>query len=81
MSNTSNIKGALPLKPSNFRNRQKILPPVRPSNLSSKTTHSLDRKTAMKSSTLPPIDSNKKLSQHVPIMFILSKYFLFCFKR
>ncbi|CAF0882380.1 unnamed protein product [Adineta steineri] len=72
VSNTSNIKGALPLKPSNYRNRQKILPPVRPTNLSSKTSQSLDRKTAMKSSTLPPIDSNKKLSTHVPIMLILS---------
>ncbi|UJR33892.1 hypothetical protein I4U23_021312 [Adineta vaga] len=69
----SNTKGALPSRPSVLRGRQKMLPPVRPTNSTSKTSQSLDRKTAVKAPTLPPIDNSKRPpSQTLPIMFLLS---------
>lgn len=68
----TNNKGALPSRPALLRSRQKALPPVRSSNPPSKTSQSLDRRTATKSSSLPPIDNVKRVTPTLPIMLILS---------
>lgn len=66
----ANPKGALPPRQSLVKIRQKPLPPVRSSNVTSKPNQS-----SIKSAALPPIDNTKKPSQNLPIVFILSKFF------
>jgi hypothetical protein len=73
----ANPKGASPSRPSNVRNRQKPLPPVRSSNTTSKSSQSSDRQASIKPAALPPIDNNKKTAQNLPIVFILSNFLLF----
>lgn len=75
VTNTSNTKGALPSRPSLAKNRQKALPPVRTSVSTTRTSQSTGRKSSMKPIALPPIENNKKISQSLPIIFILSKFF------
>jgi hypothetical protein len=77
VTNTGNTKGALSLRPPVARNRQKSLPPVRNSNLPSRTSQTLVRQTPVKQAALPPIENNKKTDQNLPIIFILSKFFNF----
>ncbi|CAF1202374.1 unnamed protein product [Adineta ricciae] len=70
----TNNKGALPSRPPTLRNRQKILPPMRSTNSTPRTSQSLDRKAPVKAPTLPPIDHNKRLSQNLPLLLLLSKF-------
>ncbi|CAF3901386.1 unnamed protein product [Rotaria sp. Silwood2] len=72
VTNTSNTKGALPSRQAIAKTRQKPLPPVRSSNSTVKTTHTSNRQTTIKIPALPPIDNNKKNSQNLPIVLVLS---------
>lgn len=73
VTNSNNNKGALPSRPPIGKSRQKVLPPVRASNTTPRTSQSVDRQITIKSTALPPIENNKKNSQNLPIIFILSK--------
>jgi len=75
VTNTSNTKGTIPSRPALIKNRQKLLPPVRTSISTSKTTQVSDRQTTIKPVALPPIENSEKNSQNLPIIFILSKIF------
>jgi hypothetical protein len=73
VSNTSNVKSALPSRPSLVKSRQKPLPPVRTSHSPLKTNQSSARQTPIKAPALPPIDNKKTTSQTIPIVLVLSK--------
>jgi hypothetical protein len=75
VTNTSNTKVTIPSRPALIKNRQKLLPPVRTSISTSKTTQVSDRQTTIKPVALPPIENSEKNSQNLPIIFILSKLF------
>ena len=68
-----NTKGALPSRPSMIKNRQKPLPPVRTLNATSRTINHQSSNIS-KPAALPPIENTKKISQNLPIIFILSKF-------
>jgi len=75
VTNTSNTKATIPSRPALIKNRQKLLPPVRASISTSKTSQVSDRQTTIKPVALPPIENSEKNPQNLPIIFILSKLF------
>ncbi len=77
VTNPSNTKGVSPSRSSVMKTRQKPLPPVLNSNLTSKTNRVSDRQTSIKPVALPPIENTKKTVQNLPIIFLLSKFFHF----
>lgn len=76
-----NTKTILPSRSSITKTRPKPLPPVRSSNPATKPNQLPNRQSSIKTSILPPIDDNKKNSQHIPIVLVLSKPFYFQEKR
>ncbi|CAF4164422.1 unnamed protein product [Rotaria magnacalcarata] len=71
---SSNLKSVVPSKPAIAKNRQILLPPVRSSSSITRTRHSTTRQTSVKTSALPPIDNNKRSSENLPIILILSSH-------
>ncbi|CAF1389020.1 unnamed protein product [Rotaria magnacalcarata] len=71
---SSNLKSVVPSKPAIGKNRQILLPPVRSSSSITRTRHSTTRQTSVKTSALPPIDNNKRSSENLPIILILSSH-------